>query len=96
MQRKLNEGQYRTRDQFRGDVVKIFDNARTYNQEDTIYYKYANQLQAHVRHMLDRLKEGSLLPPDAVPALADLRRRDPDDDEGSSKKLSQRKARNSK
>ncbi len=96
VQKKLNEGLYRTREQFKYDIIKIFDNARTYNQEDTIYYKYANQLQGHVKHMLDRLKEGSLLPPDAIPAFVDngIKRRsvgggtqEQDDDEGSSKKL---------
>ena len=52
---------YRTRDEFRYDITKIFDNARTYNQEETIYYKYANLLQSFVRPMLDRLKEASLV-----------------------------------
>ena len=57
VQRKLSEGQYAGREQFRYDITKIFDNARIYNQEETIYYKYANQLQALVKPMLDRIKE---------------------------------------
>ena len=44
VQKKLNEGLYRNKDQFKYDIAKIFDNARIYNQEETIYYKYANQL----------------------------------------------------
>lgn len=73
-------------------MTKIFDNARIYNQEETIYYKYANQLQNHVRPMMDRLKEGSLLTPEAVQAEAKRRNvPEPEEEEGSSKKL--RKAR---
>ena len=57
VQKKLNEGVYKSKDDFRVDITKIFDNARTYNQEETIYYKYANQLQNYVKPMLERLKE---------------------------------------
>ncbi len=42
--KKLMDGCYRSRDDFKADITKIFDNARVYNQEETIYYKYANQL----------------------------------------------------
>lgn len=42
IQKQLNEKQYITREVFKRDLQKIFDNARTYNQEETIYYKYAN------------------------------------------------------
>jgi len=91
VQRKLNEGAYRTREQFRYDVTKIFDNARLYNQEETIYYKYANQLQNHVRPMMDRLKEGSLLTQEQVEAKRRGTQEVPEEEEGSSKKL--RKAR---
>ena len=57
VQKKLNEGAYKSKDDFRLDITKIFDNARTYNQEETSYYKYANQLQNYVKPMLERLKE---------------------------------------
>jgi hypothetical protein len=57
--RKLSEGAYRNREDFKYDINKIFENARLYNQEETIYYKYANQLQGYVRPMLERLKEPS-------------------------------------
>lgn len=46
-----------SKEQFKKDIQKIFENARIYNQEETIYYKYANQLQNLVRPMLERLKE---------------------------------------
>ena len=43
-------------------MIKIFDNARTYNTPETIYYKYANQLQNLVKPMLDRLKDNPHAP----------------------------------
>lgn len=55
--KNLEENVYQTKDHFKRDLQKIFENARTYNQQETIYYKYANQLEAIVRPMLDRLKE---------------------------------------
>lgn len=57
VQKNLADGNYIQKDQFKRDLVKIFENARTYNQQETIYYKYANQLESIVRPMLDRLKE---------------------------------------
>lgn len=69
VQKKLNDGQYRSKEEFRYDITKIFDNARIYNQEETIYYKYANQLQNYVRPMLDRLKETPLNADQAASAL---------------------------
>ncbi len=59
IQKKLNDKQYRTKEEFKSDIAKIFDNARIYNQEDTIYYKNANLLQNFVRPILERLKECS-------------------------------------
>jgi Bromodomain len=90
VQKKLSEGMYRTREEFKYDVNKIFDNARIYNQEETIYYKYANQLQGYVRPMLDRLKEATSL---SEGDLLGMKRRgqeeSPEDEggEGSSKKV---------
>jgi histone acetyltransferase len=33
---------------FLADVRRVWKNARLYNREDTIYYKYANLLEAMV------------------------------------------------
>ena len=55
--KKLGDGMYQSKEQFKHDINKIFDNARIYNQEETIYYKYANQLQSFVKPKLDRLKD---------------------------------------
>lgn len=57
LQKNLEDDVYQSRDQFKRDLQRIFENARTYNQQETIYYKYANQLEALVRPMLERLKE---------------------------------------
>ena len=32
---------YTCMDDFRADIKQIFDNARTYNSKETIFYKYA-------------------------------------------------------
>ena len=48
---------YRCMDDFRGDIKQIFDNARTYNSKETIFYKYAQQLEALVKPMLNRLRD---------------------------------------
>ncbi len=67
--KKLSEGAYRSKDDFKADITKIFDNARVYNQEETIYYKYANQLQNFVKPMLERLKEPVLDPTTGDPVF---------------------------
>ena len=33
--------QYTCMEEFKADIKQIFDNARLYNQKETIYYKYA-------------------------------------------------------
>lgn len=38
--------EYRTKKQFGVDLLLMFDNCRLYNHSSTIYYKYANELQA--------------------------------------------------
>jgi hypothetical protein len=88
VQKKLSEGMYRTREEFRGDIFKIFDNARIYNQEETIYYKCANHLQSFVKPMLERLKEATNLTPQELEAMRRGRSSDEsgDEDEGSSSK----------
>lgn len=61
IQKNLNDGQYHTVDQFKADLMKIFNNARSYNTAETIYYKYADQLQNLVKPMLDRIKDNSTI-----------------------------------
>ncbi|CDW81357.1 histone acetyltransferase gcn5-like [Stylonychia lemnae] len=64
IQKNLNDNQYHTAEQFKKDLIKIFDNARTYNTSETIYYKYADQLQNLVKPMLDRMKDNATIEKD--------------------------------
>eukprot|EP00743_Colponemidia_sp_Colp-15_P005296 GILK01005695.1.p1 GENE.GILK01005695.1~~GILK01005695.1.p1 ORF type:complete len:432 (+),score=72.69 GILK01005695.1:47-1297(+) len=45
MESRLQSGYYVTKALFEADVRRMFDNCRTYNKPDTIYYKYANTLE---------------------------------------------------
>ena len=57
IKQNLDRGMYHRRDLFKNDVRKIFDNARIYNAKDTIFYKFADILQAFAQPLLDKLKE---------------------------------------
>ncbi len=54
---KLDQGNYTQRELFKKDIILIFDNARLYNAKDTIFYKFADILQAFAQPLLDKLKE---------------------------------------
>jgi hypothetical protein len=41
VEKSSNEGGYSGIDEFKRDIAQIFENARTYNQKETIYHKYA-------------------------------------------------------
>ncbi len=57
IQKKLLDKIYKTKEDFKNDIIKIFDNARTFNHESTFYYKNANELQDFVKPLLDRLRD---------------------------------------
>ena len=44
VQKKLLDKIYKTKEDFKNDIIKIFDNARTFNDEKSVYHKAANQL----------------------------------------------------
>jgi hypothetical protein len=50
-------GGYEGISEFKKDVALIFSNAKSYNQEETIYYKYANQLEQLVKPDLERMQD---------------------------------------
>jgi histone acetyltransferase len=52
---KVRQGQYDTLEKFVDDVRRIFKNARTYNKEDTVYYKMADKLEEYIRPFLEQL-----------------------------------------
>jgi histone acetyltransferase len=55
VEKEIADGGYSLIGEFKRDIAQIFENARTYNQKETIYYKYANQLEMLVKHDLERL-----------------------------------------
>ena len=57
VQEQLERGVYEQRDMFKKDIFLIFENARVYNAKDTIFYKFADILQAFAQPLLDKLKE---------------------------------------
>ena len=54
--------QYTSVEEFKIDIAQIFENARTYNLRETIYYKYANLLEALIKPMINRLRDNNVRP----------------------------------
>ncbi|CDI76164.1 hypothetical protein EPH_0025910 [Eimeria praecox] len=48
MRRKNKSGGYRTKQELGSDMVRMFENCRLYNNSNTIYYKYADELQQFI------------------------------------------------
>jgi len=63
MTEQVNMEPYECMNDFKADIKLMFDNARIYNKTDTIYYKYACQLDQIVTPMLKRLREVPLIAP---------------------------------
>ena len=66
----VNMDPYTCMDDFRSDIKQIFENARTYNAKETIFYKYAQQLEALIKPMLNRLRDTQLTKPGEEPIAA--------------------------
>ena len=62
VEKQPKNGGYTSIEEFKRDIAQIFDNARMYNQKETIYYKYANQLEVLVKHDLERLQDSPRKP----------------------------------
>ncbi|KAL6928699.1 histone acetyltransferase [Hanseniaspora valbyensis] len=68
---KLENNKYETFEEFIADIRLIFNNCRTYNNETTSYYKYANKLEKFFEqkvkdfpeysHLLDKKKKNKAL-----------------------------------
>lgn len=54
---QLDKSYYVQRNMFKRDVLLVFENARTYNAKDTIFYKFADILQTYAMPLMDKLKE---------------------------------------
>lgn len=56
VRRKFEANKYTSKEDFKADILLIFSNAKLYNSKDTIYYKYAEQLEREISPALQRLK----------------------------------------
>ncbi|GBE61189.1 histone acetyltransferase [Babesia ovata] len=57
MKKKAKNGEYKTKVQFGEELKRMFDNCRRYNTPHTIYYKYANELQAFIWPQYESIQE---------------------------------------
>lgn len=52
IERKVAHNQYKTFEAFVDDVQLVFDNARMYNPEESVYHKNANQVELDFKALL--------------------------------------------
>ena len=52
IERKVSHNEYKTFEDFVDDVQLVFDNARLYNPEESVYYKNANQVELDFKALL--------------------------------------------
>ena len=57
MEHKLEKGQYADLDAFITDAQLVFDNAKVYNPEDTIYDKGAVKMERVLMDHVSRVRE---------------------------------------
>lgn len=56
---KVNNNEYKNKKSFEGDVLLIFENARTYNQKGTVFYKCADSLESFAKTQLANMKDSN-------------------------------------
>jgi histone acetyltransferase len=56
LQSNLDSGTYKNKEIFVSDLKKIFTNAKVYNKPNTIYHKYARDLENSIEDDIKRLK----------------------------------------
>lgn len=54
---KLNTKRYKTLSEFIQDMMKMFDNCRTYNSEDSTFYLAAESLEAFFLQKIKQFRE---------------------------------------
>ena len=52
MQRKLENNQYKNIEQFVEDALLVFDNCRTYNPPNSLYYRKAEKMERLLKELL--------------------------------------------
>ncbi|KAI8384542.1 SNF2 family N-terminal domain-containing protein [Radiomyces spectabilis] len=63
IKKRIHSSHYKTIAQFRDDFHLMFDNARTFNEEGSIVYQDADEMQKIFDETLNRLCPGGMLPP---------------------------------
>jgi hypothetical protein len=56
IKQKIDMGKYSDKQEFENDVKLIFSNAKTYNQPNTVYYKYAEEVESVANKLLSNLQ----------------------------------------
>lgn len=56
LQNHLNSGKYKTKEAFDHDLNLIFKNAKSYNQQTTIFYKNAVLMETFAETLMKNLK----------------------------------------
>jgi len=57
LENNLNKGIYNAKDKFAIDLIKIFTNAKKYNKPNTIYHKYAKDIEASIEDDIRLLRD---------------------------------------
>jgi len=57
LENNLNKGIYNTKDKFVADLRKIFNNAKLYNKPNTIYHKYAKDIEISIEDDIRLLRD---------------------------------------
>ncbi|KAL7068724.1 putative histone acetyltransferase protein [Cryptosporidium serpentis] len=57
MKRKSRNKEYKSKEEFCNELKRMFDNCRFYNAKNTIYTKYANELESFIWPMLQTIHE---------------------------------------
>lgn len=56
IKKKIDAGDYKSKEKIQEDLMLIFKNAKHYNQKTTVYYKYAVELEEYAKRLLSNLK----------------------------------------
>jgi hypothetical protein len=56
IKQKIDLGKYSNKEEFETDVRLVFSNAKTYNQPNTVYYKYAEEVESVANKLLSNLQ----------------------------------------
>jgi histone acetyltransferase len=55
MTKKLNNGEYKTKEIFVHDFLLVVNNCRTYNAPDTTYYRCADTVEGNFRQLMEKM-----------------------------------------